>query len=321
MIDALDLSRGTIDDAFTDTTLLGAALGDPTTWQMWRTIFKAGYGLALGRSEARAFASVAGSRKPPTQRVRELWAIVGRRGGKSRMAALIACYAACFQKYALAPGEKGMVVVIAMSLDQAKVVFNYALAFLQSSPVLRQLIDSTTASEIRLTNGIVIATYANSFEAAAAAHSVVPYSMKSAFWHDDTTANPDTEVYSAVIPMLLTTKGMLIGISSAYRRAGLLYQKHRDYFGKDDDDTLVVKGATTDFNQSVDEGAIAALRAADPAGAVSGMGLRIPDRSRGLPRRSGDRSCYQFRPSTRTAAANRDHLQGFHGSERRRDGW
>ena len=48
-----------------------------------------------------------------------------------------------------------MVLVLAMSLEQAKVVFSYALAFLRESPVLRKEIAETTRSEIRLKNGIV----------------------------------------------------------------------------------------------------------------------------------------------------------------------
>jgi Phage Terminase len=257
----------TFDDALIDGELLGAALGDAATWQTWRAVLKAAFGLTLNRDEARAFAAVAGERKPPAQRVRELWAIVGRKGGKSRMAAAIAVYVACFMQHKLSPGERGLVLVLAMSLDQAKVVFGYALAFLQSSRILRKQIASTTASEIRLKNGIVIATHANSFRSIRGRSLVCAIFDEVAFWRDDTTAIPDREVYTAVIPALLTTKGMLIAISSAYRRAGLLYQKHRDHFARDSDDILVVKGSTQAYNLSVDEASIAALRAADPIGA------------------------------------------------------
>ena len=34
----------TIDDALTDPALLGAALGDITTWRTWRIVFKAAFG-------------------------------------------------------------------------------------------------------------------------------------------------------------------------------------------------------------------------------------------------------------------------------------
>ncbi|MGB7886545.1 MAG: hypothetical protein WBL55_09020 [Xanthobacteraceae bacterium] len=62
---------------------------------------------------------------------------------------------------------------------------------------------------------------------------------------------------------------MMIGISTGYRRAGLMYQKHRDHFGQDSDDCLVVQGSTQQFNQTVDMAALDALRAADPAAAPS----------------------------------------------------
>jgi phage terminase large subunit-like protein len=75
------------------------------------------------------FHEVAGGRQPPQERVRELWAIVGRRGGKSRIAAAIAVYLACFVKHHLAHGETGYVLVLALSRDQASVTLNYALAF------------------------------------------------------------------------------------------------------------------------------------------------------------------------------------------------
>ena len=76
------------------------------------------------------------------------------------------------------------------------------------------------------------------------------------------------ETYTAILPSLLTPKGeaprMLIGISSAYRRVGLLHQKFRDHYGVDTPDILVIKGATAQFNQAADEAAIAAMRVADP---------------------------------------------------------
>jgi hypothetical protein len=62
----------TIDAAISDPNLLGAGLGNPDSWQTWRTVLKAAFGLRLNRDEARAFGSVAGSRQPPSRRVREL---------------------------------------------------------------------------------------------------------------------------------------------------------------------------------------------------------------------------------------------------------
>ena len=60
--------------------------------------------------------------------------------------AALAVFAACFQKYKLAPGERGLVIVISMSLEQSRAVFDYALAFLECSDVLRHQIASHSPS-------------------------------------------------------------------------------------------------------------------------------------------------------------------------------
>ena len=88
-------------------------------------------------------------------------------------------------------------------------------------------------------------------------------------WRDESSATPDLEVYRAVLPALMTTNGMLIGISTPYRKVGLLYQKHRDHFGVDSDDVLVVQGPSTAFNPTLTQSAIDAAVADDPEGGRS----------------------------------------------------
>ena len=68
----------TIGSALEDKALLGASLGDPTTWSSWLAVLKASFGEKLTRKERRAFKSIAGSRKPPKRKVDEFWAVAGR---------------------------------------------------------------------------------------------------------------------------------------------------------------------------------------------------------------------------------------------------
>src|SRR5262245_34875111 len=253
-----------IDKVLADPRLLGAELAPIETWQTWTIALKAAFALPLTDSEREVFAAISGGRVPPLKRVRELWCIIGRRGGKSRIAAALACFFALFVKHKLAGGERGMVLVLAATTEQAKVVFAYVLAFLNSSPVLQKEIASTTRSEIRLRNGIVIAVHPNSFRSVRGRTLCACIFDEVAFWRDDTTAVPDLEVYRAVLPALLTTDGMLIGISSPYRRSGLLHAKHKQHYGIDSDDTLVVQGSTLTFNRTIDADAIAAQAEADP---------------------------------------------------------
>jgi hypothetical protein len=259
----------TIEDALKDRQLLGAALGSPATWQTWLTVLKATFGLALNRQELRAFASIAGSRQPPAERVRELWALAGRGGGKSRVAAAVAVYIAAFIEHDLDPGEVGYVLTLAASRDQAAIVFQYAHAFLRKSPILRKMIKRATAFEILLSNRVVIAVHSNSFRNVRGKALLACIFDETAFWRDEQSANPDVETYRAVLPSLARTGGMLIGISTPYRKTGLLFAKCRDHYDKDNDDVLVVRGSTQTFNPTISQKVIAKAIADDAEGARS----------------------------------------------------
>ena len=239
---------------------------------MWLATLKAAFGLTLNDEELKTFATVAGGRAPPLKRVRELWCVVGRRGGKSRIAAALACFFALFVKHKLVAGERGVVLVLAATVDQSKVVFNYIVGLLHASDVLRREIAVVTRNEIRLKNGITIATHANSFRSVRGRTLCACVFDEIAFWRDDTTATPDSETYTAVLPALVTTDGMLVGISSPYRRTGLLHTKHKACFGTDNPDILVVQGSSETFNPGLDVAAIAAQAEADPIAARSEWG-------------------------------------------------
>lgn len=266
----------TIIEAMDDPQLLGAALGDAATWQTWRVILKATFGLSLDAAEREVFRAVAGGRVSPDKRVGELWAVAGRRGGKSRMAALAGTFMAAFEDHSgkLAPGEVGHVLVLAPSRSQAQVVKGYVSGFLRGSPILAQLIESESAEEIRLRGNIAIGIHSASFRNVRGRTLLGCVFDEAAFWRDEASASPDLEVYRAVLPALATTGGMLIGISSPYRRVGILHQKHRDHFGKDGD-VLVIQAATATLNPTIDTGIIIRAEASDPESAKAEWGAQF----------------------------------------------
>jgi hypothetical protein len=92
----------TLDEALHDPNLFGAALGNIDSWSMWLAVLRASQGMPLNQHDRDLFASVAGNRALPEHRVSELWAIIGRRSGKSRVAAAIADHVALLQKHTLA---------------------------------------------------------------------------------------------------------------------------------------------------------------------------------------------------------------------------
>ena len=103
--------------ALSDPNLLGYALsGD--SWAPWRTLLIASMGEELTEVERVTFKAITGREREPLQRVHELAAVVGRRGGKSRSMAALATYIAalCDHSDALVPGEHG--VLLCVALDQ-----------------------------------------------------------------------------------------------------------------------------------------------------------------------------------------------------------
>ena len=139
-----------IDHVLADKRLLGAGLGPLATWRTWLIALKAAFGRPLDVKERKVFRAIAGKRGLPKHRVRELWCVAGRRSGKSRMAAAIAIFLGLFQKHRLSPGERGVVLVLAASVDQARVVFNYVKGFLEASPALAREIVAVKQFEIEL---------------------------------------------------------------------------------------------------------------------------------------------------------------------------
>jgi hypothetical protein len=262
-------ARISIDAALRDRNLLGAALGNADSWRVWLVALKAAHGQRLDDEELTIFQQIAGGRQPPTKPVKEFWALCGRRSGKSRIASAIAAHAATLEEHRLAPGEIGYVLSISPTVAQANTVFNYAKSFLERSRILRQEIDVDTRTEIRLKDNLAIATHAASFRSTRGRTLLTAILDEVAFFRDETSAQPDIEVYRALKPALETTGGMLVGISTPYRRVGLLHQKHRDHYGVNDDDVLVVSGPSTLFNPTLSASSIAKAIKDDPEAGAS----------------------------------------------------
>lgn len=259
--------RFTIDRSLTDRNLLGAALGDPASWARWMAVLKATFALPMSANDRATFAEIAGGRQPPSRPVRELWAVVGRRSGKTRMAAAIAIHIGAIERHQLAPGETGFVLLLAASKAQASIAFNYVKGFLESSPILAQQIELVSAEEIKLKGNIIIGVHAGSYRTIRGRSLLAVVGDETSFWRDETSAAPDLEIFRACAPALAATKGVWIGISTGYRKIGLLYNRWRDHFGQDSDDVLVVQGSSQTFNPSLSTEMIARASAADPEAA------------------------------------------------------
>jgi len=167
--------------ALADKQLLGKVLsGD--TWLPWRVMLIAAMGEALRNDERALFTTLTGRQHEPGQRVEELAAIVGRRGGKSRALSTLAAYIAGMCKHDLAPGECGVLLLIAPDQKQAGISLEYCTAAFEQSPILKQLIANRTAEVLTLTNGISIEVRAASFRRLSEICKMLPTMLPSAIF-------------------------------------------------------------------------------------------------------------------------------------------
>jgi hypothetical protein len=111
-----------------------------------------------------------------------------------------------------------------------------------------------TGDTIELSNDIEIVVATNSFLAIRGRTIIVAILDESCYYRDEQSANPDEELYRAILPGLSTVPGsMLIVISSPYKRSGLVYRKWREHFGKDSPNILVIQGTSRDFNHTLSQ--------------------------------------------------------------------
>src|SRR5438067_10422271 len=112
--------------ALSDAQLLGNTLADES-WMPWRTLLIAGMGEELSEEEREIFRELTGREREPRQRVHQFAAVMGRRAGKSRAAAILGTYIAglCDHSHTLAPGERGVLLCIALDQKVAKIILDY----------------------------------------------------------------------------------------------------------------------------------------------------------------------------------------------------
>jgi hypothetical protein len=248
------------------TRVLDSVFGGES-WRTWLAVLKGAFGLPLTDEERERFASVTGGRTPG-QAIRELWLICGRRSAKSIVSALLAVYMATCRTYTLAPGEVGVLMVIASDRRQARVVKRYIAGLLRAHRSLEALIAKETADSIQLTNGIVIEIHTCSYRSLRGYTCIGAVCDEVAFWQDEGSVNPDSEVLTALrAAMASVPEALLVCITTPYRRAGEVWKVYQKHFGAAASPVLVVQAPSRVMNPTLDEEVVNAALEDDAAAA------------------------------------------------------
>jgi hypothetical protein len=248
------------------------------TWNAWKTFLRALFGLPMSQEQATLFRHHTGRQTPPEAAFKEAALICGRRGGKSRILALIATYLAVIPDYSpfLAPGEVATIAIIAADRKQARSIFRFVLGLMTNTEALAPMIEGETADSLTLSNGVVIEIHTASFRVTRGYSLAAALCDEVAFWRSEDSANPDLEILSALRPGLSNIPGaMLLIASSPYAKKGALWQAHKENWGRDGARVLVWRGTTAEMNPQIDPGIIAQAYEDDPASAAAEYGAEF----------------------------------------------
>lgn len=267
-------------DAMRDPALFGPWFAGRATWQSWEVFLMSLFGLPFTDPSMLAiFEKHTGRKLPSSTAAREAWVVVGRRGGKSQVAALVAVYPACFRDYRpyLAPGEVGTLPVIAADRRQVRTVMRYICGLFEGIPMLAEMVQNQTRDAIELKNRVTIEVHTANFRAVRGYSLVGAVCDEIAFWRtDDGSATPDAEILAPLRPGMATIpSAMLIAISSPYARRGVLWDNYTRHFGRDGDPVLVWQGDTKSMNPAVDPRVIEEAYEQDEAAAAAEYGAEF----------------------------------------------
>lgn len=170
-------------DATTDENLFAPWFKQRDTWAAWFAFLAALFGQPMTDEQCAIYRQCTNRHAPPAGVASEGWLVIGRRGGKSFVLALIATYLAAFFDYRqhLAPGERGSVLVLAASQKQARVIFRYLRGLLTGVPLLAKMIERETVDSFDLDNEVSIEVSTASYR------TVRGYAVVAALC-DDTTS-------------------------------------------------------------------------------------------------------------------------------------
>jgi hypothetical protein len=254
-------------DALDDFEIFAPSFADKDTWTAWTAFLASLFGLPMDDEQLAMFRECTGRVEPPTKPAREAWLVVGRKGGKSRILALVATFLASFVDWRkhLSVGERGVIMIVAQDRSAAGVIMGYISGNFHTVPMLERLIERETTDRIELSTRVSIRVHTCSIRGVRGPTVLAAVLDELAFWPCEDQRNPDEEILASVRPAMASIGGgMLIAASSPYARKGALFQAYNKHFSKENDPVLVWKAETRRMNPTIKQEVVDAAMEEDP---------------------------------------------------------
>ena len=245
------------------------------SWRTWLVFLAAFYGLPLsdlqpfGMTEDEALATF---RKhtgrttygPPAGGYREAGAIVGRQAGKDRIGSVVQAFEAITASAEADGTDLYSISVCQDARASLRTQFAYVCAPFRRIPMLRELVTAERTDALELSTGVVLASYPCRPQAVRGLRAKVVICSELAFFRSTEGYPTDVEMLRAARPMLATTNGKLLILSSPYGQSGALYELHRRHFGRDDSTTLIWQATAPEMNPTLPADYLTRMEQDDP---------------------------------------------------------
>jgi hypothetical protein len=268
----------TLREALADPHLFGPHFADPS-WDRWKIYLDALFAEAAPDEARQAlYRECTGRTEWPAKPSTETTLIVGRRGGKSRILALLAIWLACFTNYTpfLAAGEQPVIAILAQDRDQAQAIFRYVVGFIETIPLLGPMVIGKDFETLVFSTRVRVEITTASFRSTRGRTYAAVLCDEVAVWRTDESRNPDYEIIRAIKPGLLTIPGaMFLMASSPYGRKGELFDSFRRFYGRNGAPVLVWKAPTLVMNTALNPAVVEAEYERDPEGSRAEFGAEF----------------------------------------------
>jgi Terminase large subunit, T4likevirus-type, N-terminal len=220
--------------AMDDPAAFGQHFRNAESWQAWRSFLASVFALPMSPEEIERYQVCTGREHAPSKSATEGWLICGRRAGKSFILAVVAVFLAVFRDWRphLGPGERATIMVIAADRRQARVIMRYVLGLLRAVPMLEHLIESERSEAVDLSNRVTIEVHTASFRTTRGYSVCAALCDEIAFWSiDESAAEPDTEILSALRPAMATVPGAILYAPARLMQSEARSTKHSNAIG------------------------------------------------------------------------------------------
>jgi len=229
------------------------------SWSSWCVLFKVLSGEALTAAELEVFKHHTGRAAAPTFRIRELYVCAGRRSGKSTVAGLLCAFYSIWGGWSehLAAGERARIFLVSPTLAQGQVVRGYTLGMIRSNKKLWRFVKREARDSLEISDVTVEIKAASWRSTKGFTVGLLILEELSAWRFEDIAANQDTEIYTSLVPSMLTIpNSLVVGISTPFARDGLLWRKFNANWGKVDSSILSWRGCSWEMNKTLNEKAL-----------------------------------------------------------------